>query len=52
MLDLSKVLMQDFHYNYVQNKYSEKNEVLLTNTEQIMNLKKQKTLIKISFMMN
>ena len=52
MLDLSKVLMQDFHYNYVQNKYSGKYEVLLTNTEQIMNLKKQKTLIKISFMMN
>ena len=36
MLDLSKVLMQDLHYNYVKNKYGDKAEILLTDTDFLM----------------
>ena len=28
MLDLNKVLMQNFYYNYIKNKYRDKDEML------------------------
>ena len=31
IFDLSKVLMLDFHYNYIKNKYCDKAEMLPTN---------------------
>ena len=36
MLDLSKVLMPKFHYNYIKNKYSSIAEMLLTDTYRLM----------------
>ena len=36
ILDLSKVLMQDFDYNYIKNIYGDKFEMLLTNTDSLM----------------
>ena len=32
-MNLSKALMQDFHYKYVKNKYGDKPEMLLTDTD-------------------
>ena len=28
--------MQGFHYNYIKNKYCDKDEMLLTNTDRLM----------------
>ena len=33
ILDLSKVLMQDFYYNYIKNKYGNRTEMLLKDTD-------------------
>ena len=32
MSDLSKVLTENFHYNFIKIKYSDKAEILLTDT--------------------
>ena len=36
ILELSKVLMYEFHYDYIKNKYGNNSRLLFTDTDSVM----------------
>ena len=36
VLELSKVLMYEFHYDYIKNRYDNKSKLLFTDTDSLM----------------
>ena len=48
ILHLSKVLIQDFHYDYIKSKYGDQVEVFLADTDSIIDKMKLKMFMKNS----